>query len=379
MAGIYVHIPFCKSRCIYCDFFSTTSLAERDRYVDAVKQELKMRKEYLPQGCRIETIYFGGGTPSMLRAEQLCDILDCIRSTYDVAPEAEITAEGNPDDLSTVFLSTLHRGGFNRLSMGVQTFSDERLRFLCRRHTVEVAQRAVANAREAGFGNISIDLMYGFPEESLEEWEKDIEEALSLNPEHISAYALMYEEGTRLWNMLEKGTVREIDEEMSVKMYETLIDQLKLAGYEHYEISNFCKPGLHSRHNSSYWEGIPYIGIGAAAHSFDGRSRQWNPESLNEYFAGIESGAPAFEKETLTDSQRYDEMVMTGLRTAKGVDLRKLIDLFGESALNFCIDNARPHIEAKRMRVTDDNRLKLCREGIFTSDDIMSDLMMATE
>ena len=379
MAGIYVHIPFCKSRCIYCDFFSTTSLEERDRYVVAVKRELEIRKDYLPQATRIDTVYFGGGTPSMLRAEQLCDILCHIRQTYDVSPLAEITAEGNPDDLSTEYLSTLRQGGFNRLSMGVQTFSNERLRFLCRRHTVEVAEQAVSNARKAGFENISIDLMYGFPGETLEEWEKDIEKALCLNPEHISAYALMYEEGTRLWTMLERGTVEEIDENLSLSMYETLMERLRFAGYEHYEISNFCKPDHHSRHNSSYWEGVPYIGIGAAAHSFDGLSRQWNPESLNEYFRGIESGAHSFEKEILTNSQRYDEMVMTGLRTAKGVDLRKLEDLFGKDALNYCMSNAQPHIEAGRMRIEGNSMLKLSKAGIFTSDDIMSDLMMATE
>lgn len=338
-----------------------------------------MRKDYLPQATRIDTVYFGGGTPSMLRAEQLCDILSHIRQTYDVSPLAEITAEGNPDDLSTEYLSTLRQGGFNRLSMGVQTFSNERLRFLCRRHTVEVAKQAVDNARNAGFVNISIDLMYGFPGETLEEWEKDIEQALSLKPEHISAYALMYEEGTRLWDMLEKGAVEEIDENLSLRMYETLMERLRFAGYEHYEISNFCKPDHHSRHNSSYWEGVPYIGIGAAAHSFDRLSRQWNPESLNEYFRGIESGVPSFEKEILTNSQRYDEMVMTGLRTAKGVDLRKLEDLFGKDALNYCMSNAQPHIEAGRMRIEGNSMLKLSKAGIFTSDDIMSDLMMATE
>lgn len=379
MAGIYVHIPFCKSRCIYCDFFSTTSLEERDRYVVAVKRELEIRKDYLPQTTRIDTVYFGGGTPSMLRAEQLCDILNHIRKIYDVSPLAEITAEGNPDDLSTEYLSTLRQGGFNRLSMGVQTFSNERLRFLCRRHTVEVAEQAVSNARKAGFENISIDLMYGFPGETLEEWEKDIEKALCLNPEHISAYALMYEEGTRLWTMLERGTVEEIDENLSLSMYETLMERLRIAGYEHYEISNFCNPDHHSRHNSSYWEGVPYIGIGAAAHSFDGQSRQWNPESLNEYFRGIESGAPTFEREILTKNQCYDEMVMTGLRTAKGVDLRKLENMFGKDALDYCMSNAQPHIEAGRMMIERNSMLKLSKAGIFTSDDIMSDLMMATE
>lgn len=377
MAGIYVHIPFCKSRCIYCDFFSTTSLTERDKYVTAIKKELELRIDYLPLNTEIETIYFGGGTPSMLKAEQLCDVLNHIKQIYNVTDNAEITIEGNPDDLCIDFLESIKKGGFNRLSMGVQTFNDKRLKFLCRRHTADIAKKSVENARKVGFDNISIDLMYGFPEESLADWISDIDQALLLAPEHISAYSLMYEEGTQLYKMLESGRIEEIDEDVSVKMYNMLIERLQSSGYEHYEISNFGKKGMHSRHNSSYWEGIPYLGVGAGAHSFDGNSRQWNPNSLEEYIAGIVSNNPIFEKEELTPNQRYNEMVMTGLRTAKGIDLKRLETLFGKHRLEYCKNNARSHIEAGRLEIYDNtNSMRLTRNGLFVSDDIMSDLML---
>lgn len=377
MAGIYVHIPFCKSRCIYCDFFSTTSLTERDRYVAAIKKELELRINYLPSNTEIETIYFGGGTPSMLSASQLCDILKHIKHIYQVSNDAEITAEGNPDDLNEDFLRSIREGGFNRLSMGIQTFNDRRLEFLCRRHTAEIAKRSIENARKVGFDNISIDLMYGFPNESLEDWNSDIDQALLLAPEHISAYSLMYEEGTQLYKMLESGRIEEIDEDISVAMYNLLIERLRSSGYEHYEISNWGKPSMHSRHNSSYWEGIPYLGVGAGAHSFDGNSRQWNPNSLEEYLEGITSHNPIIEKEVLTPNQRFNEMVMTGLRTAKGINLKRLETLLGEHRLEYCIKNARPHIEAGRLELCDNtNSMRLTRNGLFVSDDIMSDLMM---
>lgn len=377
MAGIYVHIPFCKSRCIYCDFFSTTNLTEREKYVTAIKKELDLRIDYLPLNTKIETVYFGGGTPSMLSAEQLSDVLNHIKQIYNVTDNAEITIEGNPDDLCIDFLESIKKGGFNRLSMGVQTFNDKRLKFLCRRHTADIAKKSVENARKVGFDNISIDLMYGFPEESLADWISDINQALLLAPEHISAYSLMYEEGTQLYKMLESGSIKEIDEDVSLKMYNLLIERLQSSGYEHYEISNWGKKGMHSRHNSSYWEGIPYLGVGAGAHSFDGNSRQWNPNSLEEYIAGIVSNNPIFEKEELTPNQRYNEMVMTGLRTAKGIDLKRLETLFGKQRLEYCKNNARPHIEAGRLELNDNtNSMRLTRNGLFVSDDIMSDLML---
>ncbi len=377
MAGLYIHIPFCKSRCVYCDFFSTTMLEERKRYINALCSELHMRKDYLNE--RIDTIYFGGGTPSLLHANWLHRILDTIHLIYNVSPDAEITLEGNPDDLTPRYLQSIKDLGFNRLSMGIQTFDDRRLRFLRRRHSAAEAVQAVENAQAAGFDNISIDLMFGFPDETLEEWTDDLDKGISLHPQHISAYSLMYEEGTKLTRMLECKQVKEIDEEVSHRMYTTLIERLEQVGYERYEISNFCKPGYHSRHNSSYWNGTPYIGLGAAAHSYNRTSRQWNPSSLNVYCHGIESGEPLIELEHLDANVRYNERVMTGLRTAKGVCLDDIEREFNADMRNYCLRNAQPHIDSGRLAThttADGNTwLSLTAGGLFVSDDIMSDLM----
>ncbi|MCM1312806.1 MAG: radical SAM family heme chaperone HemW [Bacteroides sp.] len=388
MAGIYVHIPFCKSRCIYCDFFSTTSLEERERYVRAVCQEIETRKDYLPVSGdgmseniipgkhTIDTVYFGGGTPTQLSAKQIKTIMECLHHVYDIKGNAEITIEGNPDDLTRGMLDSLRDIGFNRLSMGIQTFSNERLRFLCRRHTAEAAVRAVENAKCAGFGNISVDLMYGFPNETLQEWESDVRTAIELNVQHLSAYSLMYEEGTALYRMRESGKVKEADEELSLSMYETLMDKLREAGFEHYEISNFCRPGFRSHHNSSYWKGIPYIGVGAAAHSFDGQSRQWNPSSLSLYLAGMEHGNLDVEREELTEWQKYDECIMTGLRTADGVDLNALRHHFGDLRLGYCLGCAENYLHDGLLElVSSPYSLRLTRKGIFVSDSVMADLM----
>ncbi len=379
MAGIYIHIPFCKSRCIYCDFFSTTSLDEREHYVSTVCKELHIRKDYLPERSRVDTVYFGGGTPSLLPASQLQRILDEIHHIYNVSPNAEITLEGNPDDLTPRYLKSVYALGFNRLSMGVQTFNDERLHFIHRRHSASEAVKAIESARTAGFDNISIDLMFGFPKETLTEWTADIERAISLHPQHISAYSLMYEEGTRLTRMLDARFIEEIDEEVSRAMYSTLIERLSTAGYERYEISNFCQPGFHSRHNSSYWDGTPYIGVGAAAHSYDGHSRQWNPSSLNVYTHGIEAGEPLFEVETLSDNVRYNEYIMTGLRTKRGVCVTHITEQFGTAKANYCLHNAKQHISNGTLTLYADHgdRQWICLtdEGLYVSDDIMSDLM----
>jgi oxygen-independent coproporphyrinogen-3 oxidase len=376
MAGIYIHIPFCKSKCIYCDFYSTTTLEKSKRYVKAIKIESEQRKCYLNSDTEINTIYFGGGTPSLLSPEELCSTLDHIKLLFKVSDNAEITLEGNPDDLNEDFLLAIRKGGFNRLSMGIQSFNDDRLKFIRRRHSSEMAKTAIKNARKAGFENISIDLIYGFPNETLDDWKKDIDSALKLSPEHISAYALMFEEGTHLWKMLHTNQIEEIDEELSLKMYETLIEQLESAGYQHYEISNFCKPNYHSRHNSSYWEGTPYIGIGAAAHSYDGTTRQWNPDSLDEYLKGIENNTPIFEKELLTPDQKYDEYIMTGLRTYKGISLKNIEKHYGTDKAVYCRKNALPHIETGHLEFNSQTQvLRLTRKGIFVSDYIISDLM----
>lgn len=373
MAGVYVHIPFCGSRCIYCGFYSTTFSDLYGRYVDAVCREIDLRRDYLKE--QVSTIYLGGGTPSRLPAAELSRLLYYIYKVYDVSPDAEITIECNPDDLTPGFVQELCRMPVNRVSMGAQTFSDERLNFLHRRHDSSEIVRAVRLLRAAGVGNISVDLMFGFPGETLAEWESDIDKALRLGVEHISAYSLMYEEGTPLWRMLEQKKVEEIDEELSLAMYETLVNRLVGAGYEHYEISNFARPGFRSRHNSSYWHRVPYIGLGAAAHSFDLHSRQWNVSDVRTYISEINGGNVPACREELDKATMFNDIVTTAMRTCEGIDLGMLSAEFGDAFYRQLLDSARPHMSSGLAEVRD-NRLRLTRKGIFVSDMVMSDLMI---
>lgn len=373
VAGIYLHIPFCKSRCTYCDFYSTTALAQRDRYVAALCRELTQRAA---TATPVNTIYIGGGTPSQLAVRQIAHLLRTIHDHYRVAADAEITMELNPDDVSADYAHALSATPVNRVSLGIQTFCDDRLRLLRRRHTAADAVQAVRTLQSAGFANISIDLMFGFPDETETQWHDDVEQALLLRVPHISAYSLMYEEGTRLTRMLRQGQIRETDDETVLRMYRLLTTRLREAGYEHYEISNYCLPGSHSRHNSSYWDGTPYAGFGCAAHSFDGTTRSWNPAHLHTYIISMEQqGHISRESETLTTAQRYNERIMTRLRTARGADLDRLRRDFGQHLYDYCLRMAQPHLRDGRLRITDDRRLCLTDEGIFVSDSVMSDLM----
>ena len=373
MAGIYIHIPFCKRRCIYCDFFSTTRSEEKPTYVRALCQELAIRKDYL-EGEEIETIYLGGGTPSQLTEEELNEIFTSLYNIYKVKKDAEITLEANPDDLTPEYVSMLRRLPINRISMGIQTFQEETLKLLHRRHSARQAIEAFHRCREAGFRNISIDLMYGLPGKTLETWEQDLQQAIELHPEHISAYHLIYEEGTELWKLKEQHQVEEADEDLSVTLFSTLINELTNAGYQHYEISNFCLPGLHSRHNSSYWTGKKYLGCGPSAHSFNGISRQWNVASLSKYIEGIISGKPDFEIEDLNLYTRYNDFVITSIRTCWGMSLSRLRTEYGEELYNYCFRMAKPHIDEGVLEIRE-GVLKLTRRGIFISDGIMSDLL----
>ena len=373
MAGIYIHIPFCKRRCIYCDFFSTTQSERKTTYIHALCQELETRKEYLG-GEEIETIYLGGGTPSQLTEEELGKIFTYIYKVYSVSPNAEITLEANPDDLTPDYVTMLRRLPINRISMGIQTFQEETLRLLHRRHTAAQAIESFYRCREAGFRNISIDLMYGLPGETLANWEQDLQQAIRLQPEHISAYHLIYEEGTALWNLREQHQIEEADEELSVLFFRTLIDRLTEAGYQHYEISNFCRPGLHSRHNSSYWTGKKYLGCGPSAHSYNGISRQWNIASLEKYIEGINTYTPNYEIEELDLYTRYNDFVITSIRTCWGMPLSRLRSEYGEELYNYCLRMAKPYIEQGLLEKKEDI-LKLTQAGIFISDGIMSDLL----
>ncbi len=372
MAGIYIHIPFCASRCIYCGFYSTTMLEWRQRYVDAVCQEIRSKKEDV-RGKTIDTIYLGGGTPSQLTGEQLQQLFEAVYIYNKVAENAEITIECNPDDITVEYAATLSQLPINRVSMGAQTFDNERLRFLHRRHTAEQVSLAVKRLRDAGIQNISVDLMYGFPHETLKDWEHDIESVLALDVEHLSAYCLMIEEGTPLYQLRIKNLeLREAfpSEELERQMYELLIDRLTAAGYEHYEISNFAKRGFRSRHNSSYWQDVPYIGLGAAAHSYDGKSRSWNVSDIRQYIDAIEKGESPCEREMLDDDTHYNDCITVALRTREGLDLNRL----KEKYQTYCQQEAQRFIDDGLLAL-DDSHLHLTRKGLFVSDYIMSALI----
>lgn len=383
MAGLYIHIPFCKSRCIYCGFYSTTSLQLQDRYVEALCREMEMRskdgKKQRNDGERerISTIYLGGGTPSLLSEANLHRLFDAIGNTFSLADLEETTIECNPDDVTEDYASMLSRLPVNRVSMGAQTFSDDRLHFLHRRHTAEEVGLAVERLRNVGIENISIDLMFGFPGETLDDWQQDINAALSLDVEHISAYCLMYEEGTPLYRMA--NTLKPIDDETERLMYDTLIDRLSRADYEHYEISNFARvrkshdakrSSLRSLHNSNYWNSTPYIGLGAAAHSFDIVSRQWNISNIHTYIESIEQGIVPCEREIIDADTRYNDLITTALRTREGIILSSL----KEKYRHYLLDNAKSAIERGLLTI-DDDRIHLTRQGLFVSDDVMSDLV----
>jgi len=378
MAGLYIHIPFCASRCIYCNFYSTTSLKQRQQYVDAVCREMETHPFPLPEGMGIDTIYFGGGTPSQLTIPQLEQLFLYINKVYPLTTHhspltPEITIEMNPDDVTPAFAEILPRLGINRVSMGAQTFDNERLRFLHRRHTATQVRQAVTALRNAGIHNISIDLMYGFPGETLDDWQRDIEAALSLDVEHISAYCLMVEEGTALYERLKMKDekLKMPNEELERQMYELLIDKLTAAGYEHYEISNFSKPGYRSRHNSSYWNDTPYVGLGAAAHSYDGHCRSWNVADIHQYIEAIERGELPSEQEEIDDDTHYNDRITVALRTSEGLDLTTL----SERHRRYCMKEAQRFLDDGLLQLCD-NRLSLTRKGLFVSDYIMSSLIM---
>ena len=367
--GIYIHVPFCQSRCIYCDFYSTTYGAEWKRsYVDSLKREMQLRREEI-NTSRVPSLYIGGGTPSQLPSFLLLEVFQAIQDNFTLDKNAEVTIEANPDDVTPEWIAALCQTPVNRISMGVQTFSDSLLRFLNRRHTSRQAIEAVRLCQDAGYSNISLDLIYGLPGQTLSDWQADVKQLLSLDVPHLSAYALSYEEGTALSRMLQEGSVNEASDELSWQMYEYLMDETAAAGMEHYEISNFAKPGMHSRHNSSYWDGSPYLGLGPGAHSYDGgRIRRSNNTSLKEYVQAT-ADVP-HQNEVLTPEEQYNELVMTRLRTASGLQL----SLLTPEQKSYCLEMAKPHILSGNL-MQDALSLRLSRKGIFVSNSIISDLM----
>ena len=375
MAGIYVHIPFCASRCSYCDFFSTVRLEKAGKpYVNALVAEAALRRDELRDET-VKTLYMGGGTPSQLPLPLLEDLVHGLGRAFDLTTVEEFTIEANPDDVTSEWCAALTALGVNRVSMGVQSFEDDILKAIRRRHTARQAIEAVSRLRDAGISNISIDLIYGLPGQTLESWGQSVNQALDMRPQHISAYGLTYEEGTLLWWQRQRGEVEEVPEDDCIEMYRLLVTRLREAGYEHYEISNFALPGFHSRHNSSYWDETPYLGLGAAAHSYDGTVRRSNPCDLQQYIDSVMAGKTAYEQEEMTCWERYDERVMLGLRTARGLDVDCLRQDFGEQAYRHFIHEAQRHVAANKLKRVDENCYVLTQKGVILADAIIRDLM----
>ena len=373
MAGLYIHIPFCRQRCSYCAFYSSTLYNIQQKYVDALCKEITLRKEYAGNQP-IGTIYLGGGTPSTLTMEQLESIFGTIYSHYPIAPNPEVTIECNPDDLTPEFLTALRRMPVNRISMGIQSFNDAQLKRLGRRHDAAKARQAVANARAAGYDNISIDLMFALPGSSKTQWQETLDTAIALHPDHISAYNLMYEEGTPLHRALERGDFQELSEEENLEQFRMLIDSMKSAGYRHYEISNFALPGRESRHNSSYWNDTPYIGCGAAAHSYNGNSREWNIADIKAYIEGMESGCRDYEIENLTEEESYNDTILTRLRTADGIPLQWMKEKFNDKLNGYMLRAAEKEIALGNLK-EENGHLSLTEKGIFISDAVIREVI----
>lgn len=372
MAGIYIHIPFCKRKCVYCDFFSVAATPEKvESLLHAIRKEYAARRHELGDEA-IGSVYFGGGTPSLLTPGQISETLSMIAN---LAEDAEITLEVNPDDMTDVYAESVKEAGINRVSMGVQSFSDQELALLNRRHSARQAIGAVESLKKAGLSNISIDLIYGIPGQTTGSWEKSLHSALSLSLPHLSAYNLTYEDGTRLSRMRDRKEISPCDDDLCVGMFDRLADATAEAGYEHYEISNFALPGMHSRHNSAYWDFTPYLGLGPSAHSFDGRTRRYNPASLSRYISDVERNGIACSAERETTDQLYNEWVMTRLRTMRGMNLEELSARFGERYRAQAEPIVANHL-ADGCLTLDGSTARLTKKGIMLSDMIFRDLFI---
>lgn len=374
MAGIYVHIPLCKQRCYYCDFYSTRLLHRADAYVGAILSECEMRMAEL-QGEQVRTLYVGGGTPSVLPLSLLRRLAQGLVAVAGKDALEEFTIEVNPDDVTPELAESLVAVGVNRVSMGVQSFVDDELRAVNRRHTAAQAVEAVKTLRANGIANVSIDLIYGLPRQTLGTLECSIDAALALGMQHLSAYNLSYELGTPLWQMREQGRVKEAPDELCVAMYEMLCRRFRSAGYEHYEISNFTLPGFRSRHNSAYWDATPYLGLGAAAHSYDGRVRRYNPADLECYVAMIAAKELPCQIEEETEENQVNDVIMTRLRTSDGLNVERLASVFGTEVATQVMRAAAPHVVAGRL-ILKNNVLRLTEQSVMLSDAIISDLFI---
>jgi oxygen-independent coproporphyrinogen-3 oxidase len=374
MAGIYIHIPFCKKLCFYCDFYHLIATGDNSSFIEALLREASIRKEYLADE-KVSTIYLGGGTPSVFSVKELEVILDHIYKEFNVSEECEISIELNPDDIQPEYLKSLKNLKINRISLGIQSWRDSDLKMLNRRHDSAQAAYALKETLNAGYENVTIDLIYGIPGMSLSEWESNLDFSFSFGIKHLSAYHLTFEQGTVFGKMLEKGLISEIDEDDSAAQFNLLIEKAERAGFIHYEISNFGKPGYFSIHNSNYWKQVSYLGLGPSAHSFNGFSRQWNIRDLKGYIKAITTGKPFFESEELDTRTRFNEYIMTSLRTMWGIDLEYVETMFEKEGYDYVMNLSGKFKDYGLMK-QEQKSLILTNQGKLISDNIISEFMM---
>lgn len=371
MAGIYIHIPFCKQACHYCDFHFSTSLKYRDEMVQSIIKEIKLQKNYL-SGETIQTIYFGGGTPSLLNADEINQIINTITGLHTVASDAEITLEANPDDLHQSAIKALRQTPVNRFSIGIQSFFDEDLLWMNRAHHAAEAESAVKRAQDAGFENITADLIYGYPMLTDAKWQQNMDKLFALDVPHVSAYSLTVEPRTALATFIKNKKTAPLNDQQSAEQFLSLMGEMEKHGFEHYEISNFAKPGHYSRHNTNYWRGVKYLGVGPSAHSFNGDTRQWNIANNAKYLAELAEARIPFEVEELTEENRLNEYIMTSLRTMWGLDLNKL-ESIAAGASTILLQEARPFFDKEWLHRTNDI-LTLTLSGKLYADHIAGEL-----
>jgi len=373
--GLYLHIPFCKSKCFYCDFYSIEQTSLKEELLEALLLELSVEPTFLgTERPVLRTIYFGGGTPSQLSSGEFAQIFASIEAHFDLSECEEITLEANPDDLTPTYIAMLRRFPFNRISIGVQSFLDTELAAINRRHTAAAAKEAILECSRQGFNNISLDLMYGLPGQTLDSFMVSVEQAIALPVKHISSYSLSWEEGSVLYSKLQSGVLKQAPEELSEVCFFGMKDLLEHAGFEHYELSNFSLEGFRSKHNSSYWDGSSYLGVGPGAHSYNGEVRRFNPPSLKRYIAGVSMGLDFRETEALDAATRYNDFIITRLRTMQGLNLKELTERFGAPMMDYCLKNALVSLHSGTLQLEGD-WLALTRKGLFVSDSVMSDLL----
>lgn len=374
MSGIYIHIPFCKSKCAYCNFYSLASQSKIDDYVEALKKEIVARKDYL-HGETAETIYFGGGTPSLLSIKHLEEIFETLYKNFNIIANPEITLEVNPDTVDKEKIFSLKKLGINRISVGIQSFNDEDLKYLDRRHDSRHALQVIDDLKNVGFDKLTLDLIYGIPTLTEESWNRNLDIFFMTGISHLSAYALTIEPKTILGQKIEKGILRDVDEDATIRHYEILTERTKENGFEHYEISNFAKPGFRSRHNSIYWNDVKYLGLGTSAHSYDGDSRQWNISNLTKYIQLAGNSDDYFEKEILSKEDKFNEYVMTSLRTSWGCDINKITSDYGISYANHFLKHVKKYLDSEIM-LTKNNKYILNDEGMLFADGIAAELFV---